>query len=120
MVGALSRRVFAAGLSVSAALITSQAARAQAKGRVVVVGGGYGGATAARFLKWYAPALTVVLVEPNDAYISCPFSNLVLAGERDLDAQTFSYDALAADGIERIQDRAETVDPDARRLVLSG
>src|ERR1019366_925411 len=72
-------------------------ARAQAKGRVVVVGGGFGGATAARFARRFDPALEVTLLEPNATFIACPFSNLVIAGERELDAQRFDYKALRSD-----------------------
>ena len=66
----------------------------QTKARVVVVGGGFGGATAARFLRQYDPALEVTLLEPNDTFIACPFSNAVIAGERGLDAQRFGYGAI--------------------------
>ena len=54
------------------------------RGRVVVVGGGYGGATAAKYVRLFDPSIEVVLVEPNEAFISCPISNLVLGGFKTL------------------------------------
>ena len=62
-----------------------------------MVGGGFGGATCARFMKRMLPQASVTLVEPNTTYLACPFSNLVVVGQRDLSAQAFGYAALAAD-----------------------
>ncbi|WP_431855018.1 FCSD flavin-binding domain-containing protein [Azospirillum sp.] len=89
---------------------------AQAKPRVVVVGGGFGGATCARAL--HRAGIAVTLVEPNPAYTACPFSNAVIAGLRDMDAQTFGYSALTRDGVAVVQDRAAGVEADA--VVLAG
>ncbi|MCA8893402.1 MAG: NAD(P)/FAD-dependent oxidoreductase, partial [Hyphomonas sp.] len=87
----------------------------------VVIGGGFGGATAARFLKRAMPSASVTLIEPNTDYYACPFSNLVIAGLRDLSGQRFGYDALKAEGIDIIPDVAVDVDPVARRVsVRSG
>ena len=68
-------------------------ARAQTAPRVVVVGGGFGGATAARFLRRANPRIDVMLLEPNSSFIACPFSNEVIIGERDIAAQRFTYRA---------------------------
>ncbi|WP_084332043.1 NAD(P)/FAD-dependent oxidoreductase [Hyphomonas adhaerens] len=93
-------------------------AAAQIRARLVVVGGGFGGATAARYLKRLMPEASVTLIEPNTDYYACPFSNLVIAGLRDLSAQRFSYSSLKAQGIEIVQDRAVNVDPTNRTIVV--
>jgi NADPH-dependent 2,4-dienoyl-CoA reductase/sulfur reductase-like enzyme len=90
---------------------------AQSPGRVVVVGGGFAGATCARELK--RAGLSVTLVEPNATYTACPFSNGVLAGLRPLTAQQFGYDALKADGIVLAQQSATRIDPQAKRVTLT-
>ena len=81
-----TRREFGgmAGASLLAAL-GPKAARGQAKPRVVVIGGGIGGATVARYLAASTPAIDVTLVEPKERYITCFFSNLYLAGLRSLE-----------------------------------
>ena len=94
-------------------------AKAQAKGRVVVVGGGFGGATAARFARRYDNGLDVTLLEPNASFVACPFSNLVLVGQRDLDAQRFGYKAIQSDGITLVNAAATSVDASARTVSAS-
>jgi len=88
----------------------------KATGRVVIVGGGFAGATCARYLRRYAPKVDVVLVEPNKRYVTCPFSNTVIGGMRDLDDITWDYKEIAAGGIQVVQDRTEVVEPDNVRL----
>lgn len=105
------RSVLAGGLAIPFV------ARAQATARVVVVGGGFGGATAARVLRGFGFAVT--LLEPNDTFIACPFSNLVIAGERALDAQRFSYAAVRSDGITVVNAAATSVDAAARTVTAS-
>ena len=113
----MNRRRF---LGVAAALALAPAAKAQAKGaRVVVVGGGYAGATAARYLRLADPGLEVVLVEPEAAYVTCPLSNLVLGGSRTLESITVAYERLAAAGVRLVKDRAVAVDAAARRVRLA-
>jgi sulfide dehydrogenase [flavocytochrome c] flavoprotein subunit len=102
----------------AAALALPFVARAQATGRVVVVGGGFGGATAARFVRRTDPRLDVVLVETSADYLACPFSNEVIAGFRDISAQHFDYRAVAADGVRVVQATATAIDPAARRVTL--
>lgn len=94
-------------------------AKAQGKARVVVVGGGFGGATAARFVRRYEPALDVTLLEPNETFVACPFSNAVIAGERELDAQRFGYNAVRSDGINVVAAAATAIDPAARTVSAS-
>ena len=68
---------------------------AQARGHVVVVGGGFGGATAAKYLRTYAPALKVTLVEPGDVFYSCPLSCRVLIGAMGIRELSQSYEKPA-------------------------
>jgi sulfide dehydrogenase [flavocytochrome c] flavoprotein chain len=80
--------------------------------KVVVVGGGYGGATAARYLDlWSNGTLDITLVEADPAFISCPMSNLVLGGSKQISDLTVSYDGLAKRGIRVRFDTAQAVDP---------
>lgn len=90
-------------------------------GRVVVIGGGFGGATAAKYIRLWAPQIDVTLVEPNANFISCPFSNRVLGGNLDLSALTVSYDRLQRDrGVRLVRDRATRVDAEHRQVTLAG
>jgi len=93
--------------------------RAQGIGRVVVIGGGFGGATCARVLKKLQPILNVTLVEPSKVFTSCPFSNEVIAGQRDIKQQQFGYDAIARDGVVVAQTSATSVDPTQHRVTLA-
>ena len=90
------------------------------KARLVVIGGGFGGASAARFLKQLIPNADVTLVEANSTYVACPFSNLVIGGERTIDAQSFTHDGLKARGVTIARDMAEAVDPQRRTVNLRG
>ena len=115
-----SRRTFltsAAALATSVALV-ARPAISQFAPRVVVVGGGFAGASAARALRRADPRIAVTLVEANQTFIACPFSNGVIAGLRDLTAQQFDYDNVAADGIEVAINAASTVDPATRTISL--
>ncbi|MBS1218847.1 MAG: flavocytochrome [Proteobacteria bacterium] len=119
----LSRREFMkwASVSAGAAVVTGCAATGGASsGRVVVVGGGYGGATAAKFVKLWAPDIDVTLVEPNQHFISCPISNLVLGGNAQMGDITFSYDGLRQRGINVIRDSAVAIDAAKRQVRLAG
>jgi sulfite dehydrogenase len=88
--------------------------------RVVVIGGGYGGATAAKFVKLWAPDIDVTIVERNAEFVSCPISNLVLAGNTQLANLTMGYEALRQRGIRMVRDDAVAVDPGARQVRLAG
>ena len=116
-----SRRDFlgsAAALAASATI--ARPAIAQSAPRVVVVGGGFAGASAARALKRLDPHIAVTLVEANATFTACPFSNGVIAGLRDLTEQQFGYDKVAADGVVVTIGTAETVDTAARAVTLAG
>lgn len=93
--------------------------RAQSAGRVVVVGGGFGGAACARALKRAQANLQVILIEPNAVFTSCPFSNEVIAGLRDIEAQQFGYDRLGAEGVTVINQAVTTIEPQLRSVVTA-
>ncbi len=90
----------------------------QTTGRVVVIGGGFGGATAARCLR-QDPRIDVTLVETNPVFTACPFSNEVIAGLRDMDAQRFGYQGIAGTGVKMVHQTATSVDPAARKVTLN-
>jgi sulfide dehydrogenase [flavocytochrome c] flavoprotein subunit len=90
--------------------------------KVVVVGGGYGGATAAKYIRmWSGGGIDVTLVDRDPHFISCPLSNLVLGGHRDLDSLTLRRDTLARNhGVAVLKAEVEGIEPDRRRVVLNG
>src|SRR5919206_1118806 len=93
-----SRRAFLQ--TASAAALLPMPAIAQGAGpKVVVIGGGFAGASAARFIKQGDPQITVTLVEVNPTFTACPFSNGVIAGLRPLRAQQFDYEKIAEAGV---------------------
>jgi NADPH-dependent 2,4-dienoyl-CoA reductase/sulfur reductase-like enzyme len=84
--------------------------------RVVVVGGGWGGATAAKYVRLADPAIEVIVLEPQRQFISCPMSNLVLSQVRTLQSLTMSYDGLRGHGVKLIHEEAAAIDTAARRV----
>jgi NADPH-dependent 2,4-dienoyl-CoA reductase/sulfur reductase-like enzyme len=88
-------------------------------GRVVVIGGGFGGATAARYLRLWAPDIDVTVVERNETFVSCPMSNLVLAGNAQIGNITMGYDGLRSRGVNIVRDEAVGVDAGARQVRLA-
>jgi sulfide dehydrogenase [flavocytochrome c] flavoprotein subunit len=84
--------------------------------RVVVIGGGWGGATAAKYVRLGDPSIEVVLLEPNRQFVSCPFSNLVLSGLRSIDSLTFRYDGLGKHGVKLLHETALAIEPDTKRV----
>jgi sulfide dehydrogenase [flavocytochrome c] flavoprotein subunit len=89
-------------------------------GRVVVVGGGFGGATAARYLKMWGGNIDVTLVERNPNFISCPISNLVLGGHRQMADITRGYDGLKAMGVKVVQGDVVAIDAAGKKVRLDG
>lgn len=90
------------------------------KARVVVVGGGYGGATAAKYIRMYDPGIEVILVEPNEAFVSCPISNLVLGGFKTIADVTVPYSGLANNhGVQVVRDMATAIDTDKKQVRLA-
>jgi sulfide dehydrogenase [flavocytochrome c] flavoprotein chain len=115
-----TRRQVVRGLAAAAATLALPCPSfAQGAARVVVIGGGFGGASCARALRKINPRLKVTLVEPNRTFTACPFSNEVIAGLRDIKAQQFGYDRIAADGISVIAQAAARVDPQARIVSIA-
>ncbi len=108
--------------SETGALLTSSAGgQVPAKARVLVVGGGYGGATAAKYLRLFSDRkLDVVLVEPSEAFVSCPLSNLVLGGSRTLADVTRPYASLTrSHGVRVVKDMVASIDPVKKVAVLA-
>jgi sulfide dehydrogenase [flavocytochrome c] flavoprotein chain len=117
---AATRRTFLKrSLAASATLVPMPAIAQGMAGRVVVVGGGFAGATCARELKRLEPNLRVIVVETNPTFTACPFSNGVMTGLRELRAQQFNYEVLAGLGIDLAFIPAAKVDPQARTVTLS-
>jgi sulfide dehydrogenase [flavocytochrome c] flavoprotein subunit len=115
-----SRRDFlkTAAAGASAAMLSLPAIAQGAGGRVVVVGGGFAGTTCARYVKRIDPRISVTLVEASPTFIACPFSNLIIAGLRELKAQEFGYDKLAADQVTVQISPGTAVDPQGRTVTL--
>jgi NADPH-dependent 2,4-dienoyl-CoA reductase/sulfur reductase-like enzyme len=86
---------------------------------VVVIGGGFGGASCARALRQVDPKLQVTLIEPKTFYFACPFSNEAIAGLREFEAQQFTYDRIAAEGVTVVAQTAVKVDAYARMVGLA-
>ncbi|MEK0433690.1 MAG: hypothetical protein RLY60_301 [Pseudomonadota bacterium] len=109
-------------LASTPSLVLSQvwAANAPAKAQVVVIGGGYGGATAAKYVRMFSNyKIHVVLIEPQTQFISCPMSNLVIGGSKSLSDITSSYDALSGKhGVSVVRDKATAIDPQTKTVSL--
>jgi len=116
-----TRRGVAFGIAASAAVAALPCpSLAQPAARIVVIGGGFGGASCARALRKLDAKLQVMLVEPNRIFTACPFSNEVIAGLREIEAQQFNYDRIAAEGVTVIPQAAAKIDPQARIVSLAG
>ena len=89
------------------------------KARVVVIGGGYGGATAAKYSKLWDPAIDVSVVERSPFFISCPISNLVLGGHWSLDDIRRPYTGLERRGVRIVHDEVTAVDPTKKVVALA-
>jgi len=118
----LNRRTFI-GLTGAAAALAGFSSFAQSGkpvARVVVIGGGFGGATAARYIRiWGRGGIEVVLVEQDPRYVSCPLSNLVIGGSRKIDEITLGYDKLRSMGVAVIHETATAVDPERKQVRLA-
>jgi len=119
----MDRRRFlqsAAAAGISGSFGCASMGEAPSKGRVVVIGGGYGGATAAKYVRLFSGGtIDVTMVEPNEAFISCPLSNLVIGGTKTLADVTTSYDALTSKhGVKRVRDTAVGIDATAKTVRL--
>ena len=120
--GALGLLSLTGCASETGALLSATAGgRIPAKTRVLVVGGGYGGATAAKYLRLFSgQTIDVTLVEPSDAFVSCPMSNLVLGGSKTLADITSPYAALTkSHGVRVVKDMVASIDPVKKLAVLA-
>src|SRR6266699_1058115 len=116
----MTRRNVVRGIAASAASsVLPCPSRAQSAARIIVVGGGFGGASCARALKRIDPRLQVTLIEPNRTFVACPFSNEVISGLRELDAQQFTYDRIAAQGVAVVAQAVLKIDPQTRIVSLN-
>ncbi|HSK42015.1 MAG TPA: NAD(P)/FAD-dependent oxidoreductase [Arenibaculum sp.] len=115
------RRLLQAGAAAVAVVAMPSIVRSANTARVVVIGGGFGGATAAKYLRQGDPSLHVTLVQRDARFVTCPFSNLVLGGLRDINDIAHGYDALRGKhGIDVVIDEAVSVDPGKRTVALQG
>lgn len=88
--------------------------------KVVIVGGGIGGSTAAKYIRMADSSVEVTLVEPNADYHTCFMSNEVLAGERSIDSIRFTYEGLKSHGVNVVKDSVTAIDPAARTVTTAG
>jgi sulfide dehydrogenase [flavocytochrome c] flavoprotein chain len=115
-----TRRDVVRGIATTAASFAFPSpSRAQSAARIVVIGGGFGGAACARALRKINPKLQVTLVEPNRTFTACPFSNEVVAGLRSIETQQFGYERIPSDGLSVIAQAATKIDPQARTVGLA-
>ena len=117
------RRLIGAGAALSGLALAGCAtgpAAGPSIGRVVVVGGGFGGATAARYLRMWGGNIDVTLVERNTEFVSCPISNLVLGGHKQIADVTRGYDGLKAIGVKVVQGEVTAIDGAGRKVRLAG
>ena len=119
----LLRLGLGAGLGLGGLMLAGCASTASSGpsiGRVVVVGGGYGGATAARYLKMWGGNIDVTMVERNPQFISCPMSNLVIGGHKQMPYITMGYDGLKAMGVKVVQGDVIAIDVAGKKVRLQG
>ncbi|MDZ4187420.1 MAG: NAD(P)/FAD-dependent oxidoreductase [Hydrogenophaga sp.] len=110
----------AAGGAALALTLPGCATVVKPKARVVVIGGGFGGATAAKYIRLWAPEIEVVLVEREAAFISCPLSNLVLGGSEKMENLTTGYDTLQKKyGVRVVRDEALAIDAEKKTVKLA-
>ena len=88
--------------------------------RVIVVGGGFGGATCAKYLNMFDPALSITLIEPSKRFKTCPFSNAVLSGFQNIESISYGYQAHEKRGINVVHDKVTQIDASNKTVVLSG
>ena len=114
------RQFFSLAGSLPFARLLTRRARANTRARVVVVGGGFGGAACAKYLRLADPSLAVTLVTPHRQFITCPFSNAALVGLRPLASLTHTYHQLQERyGVQIVRAQARELDPTAQKVTLS-
>jgi len=115
----VNRRDFLKHLAASGVLLASSLPHIShaAQKRVVIVGGGTGGATAAKYLLRNDAAIQVILIEKNASYLTCYMSNEVLGGERELESLRFNYDTLKSRGVTVVQDEVIAIEADTQQVL---
>lgn len=103
-----------------AAVVALPVYAAGSAGKVVVIGGGFGGATAAKYIKRRNPAIDVTLIEPAKTYYTCPFTNLYFGGLRTFEQQGHSFDELTSLGVRVVHELASDIDPSGKTVKLAG
>ena len=119
----VNRRAFLKAIAAasSASVLTIPArAHAGVKARVVVIGGGFGGATAAKYIKLMDAAIDVTLIEANQTYTACPLSNEVISGHREIESLQTGYDKIARRGVNVVHDFVTAVDPLKKTVATQG
>lgn len=120
----INRRDFVKVATAGALLLAQQKTFAMASkppmGRVVVIGGGYAGTTAAKYLRmWSMGGIEVVVVEKSSQFVSCPLSNLVLGGSKSINELTFGYDLVQKHhGVKWVQDEVTAVNTQAKKVIM--
>ena len=118
-----SRRRLLAGAAAASGLALAGCATGGASGpsigRVVIVGGGFGGATTARYLRMWGGNVDVTLIERNTSFVSCPMSNLVVGGYKQIGDITRNYEGLKALGVKVLQGEVVAVDVGSRKVRLA-
>lgn len=104
----------------AASLAFPMTAFARTRARIVIIGGGFGGASAAKVLANLLPSSEITLIDANSTYTACPFSNLVIGTDRPLSEQQFGYDGLRRLGVNVVHKMAQDVDPVAQTVALDG
>jgi sulfide dehydrogenase [flavocytochrome c] flavoprotein subunit len=115
-------KLLGAGAGLATPFISTAAEIMPKKGkRVVVVGGGYGGAIAAKYVRMNDPTIEVILIEKNKQFVSCPFSNLVIGGNRKMSDITMTYEKLEKNhGVKMVYGEVTGVDAGAKKVVIGG
>jgi sulfide dehydrogenase [flavocytochrome c] flavoprotein subunit len=121
----IQRRRFLQAAACSTALLSANVSIAKATkppiGRVVIIGGGYAGATAAKYIRmWSLGNIETIVIEQSSQFVSCPLSNLVLGGSKTIHDLTFGYDLVSKHhGIRWVKDSVIGVDTQAKRIRMS-
>jgi sulfide dehydrogenase [flavocytochrome c] flavoprotein subunit len=125
MADAYNRRDFIKFLAAGAATGTLAACATTPEaqkpiGRVIVIGGGYGGATAAKYIRmWSGGSIEVIMIDRGSQFVSCPLSNLVLGGSRRIEDLSMGYQGLRQHGVQVIQDEVTAVDAGRKTVKLA-
>ncbi|CAA6828555.1 MAG: Sulfide dehydrogenase [flavocytochrome C] flavoprotein chain precursor (EC [uncultured Thiotrichaceae bacterium] len=118
----ISRRKFVQGVGVATAAgaLGAPSLVLGASKKVVIVGGGTAGATAARYLKLADEGIDVTVIEPNEHYYTCYLSNEVIGGNREIDSIKFGYAGLKSAGVNVVKDMVTGIDAAAKKVTTKG